>query len=60
MMICLEFEFALYRFGGCRQFRVSAYPLGRTADSRTVYIKPAGQFLLFDAKITARSGDGRG
>ena len=25
-----------------------------------VYIKPAGQFFLFGAKITARSGDDRG
>ena len=82
------FEFSLYRFGGCRQPRVSACSQGRPADGRTVYIKPAGhfasgdrqvlrgnkadqgaskcnlnassrpgQFLLFDAKITARSGD---
>jgi hypothetical protein len=31
MLICFEFEFSLYHFGGCRQFRVSAYPLGLPA-----------------------------
>jgi len=90
-VVFFEFEFSLYRFGGDRQFRVTAYPLGRPADGRAVYIKPAGhvasgdrqdlrgniadqgastcdlnafsrpgQLLLFDAKITARSGDDRG
>ena len=56
----LFFGFSLYLFGGCRQFRVALYPLGRPADGRTVYIKPAGQLILFDAKIKARSGDDRG
>ena len=28
MLISIEFEFSLYRFGGCKQFRVSTYPLG--------------------------------
>jgi hypothetical protein len=32
----IEFEFSLNRFGGCRRFRVSAYPLARQADGRTV------------------------
>jgi hypothetical protein len=42
LVICLAFEFYLYRFVGCRQFRVSAYPLARPADVRKIYIKPAG------------------
>ena len=91
MLISIEFEFSLYRFVGCRQFRVLAYPLGSPADGRAVYTKPAGhlasgdrqgmrgniadqgastcdfnasnrpgQLLLFDAKITACSGNYRG
>ena len=48
MLICFEFGFSLYRFGGCRQFRVSAYPLGRPADGQAVYIKPAGKFVYGD------------
>jgi hypothetical protein len=41
----ISIEFSLYRFDGCRQLRVSACPLDRSADGRTVYIKPAGHFI---------------
>jgi hypothetical protein len=44
MLISSKFEFYLYLFGGCRQFRVSAFLLGRPADGRAIYIKPAGHF----------------
>jgi len=46
MLIC--FGFSLYRLDGCRQFRVSTYPLGRPADGRAVYIKTAGHFVSGD------------
>jgi len=48
MLISSKFEFYLYLFGGCRPFRVSAYPLGNPADGRMVYIKPAGHFAFGD------------
>jgi hypothetical protein len=51
MLISFEFEFSLYRFGGCRQFRVTAYPLGRPADGRTVYIKPVSNFASGDRQV---------
>jgi hypothetical protein len=51
MVICLEFEFSLNRFGGCKQFRISAYPLGRPADGRAVYIKPADHFASGDQQV---------
>ena len=51
MLITIEFEFSLYCFDGCRQFRVSTYPLGRTANGRAVYIKPAGHFAYGDRQI---------
>ena len=56
----IRFEFSLYRFSDCRQFWVSTYPKSRPADGLAVYIKPAGHFILFDVKKTARSGDDRG
>jgi len=51
MLICFEFAYFLYRFGGSRQLRVSAYPLGRLADGRTVYIKPAGHIASGDRQV---------
>ena len=51
MLISSKFEFYLYLFGGCRPFRVSAYPLGNPADGRMVYIKPAGHFVSGDRQV---------
>jgi hypothetical protein len=48
MLLCFEFGFSLYRFGGCRQFRVFACPLDRQAYGRAAYNKPAGQFASVD------------
>jgi len=60
MLISIEFEFSLFRFSSWKQFRVFDCPLARPNDGRTVNIKPAGQSLLFDVKIMARSGDDHG
>ena len=55
MLVSIDFEFSLYRFCGCRQFRVSAYPLSRPADGRTVYSKPAGHFASGDRQVLRRN-----
>ena len=51
MLIFCEFKFSLYRFGGCRQFRVSNYLLWHPADSRALCIKPAGHLISEIDKI---------
>jgi hypothetical protein len=51
MLVSIEFEFSLYRFSSCRQLQVTTYPLGRPADGRTVYLKPAGRFASGDLQV---------